>query len=205
MEHEVGVPYVEAVAARAFGPPDLPGDEASGQWPRQGRDRAPTRPEVLDHAMRARIFEELGQRPGASALDLAFATGCSYASTRYHLGRLERVALVLRQGGTRPVRYFTAGPLSKDHRLGVAVLRGRTAARVMGLIEARPGVTKADLGRATGLGGPTVAWHVKRLHAAGLIEVGHDGRRIPLRPVADRMAAVARALGHEPADATPPG
>jgi predicted transcriptional regulator len=150
--------------------------------------------------MRARILSEVGRRPGASALELAAQSGCSYASTRYHLRRLERFGLVLRQDGTRPVRYFAASQATRDYRLGITILRGHTAARVMALIHQHPGMTKADLSRATGFGGPTIAWHIKRLKEAGLIEVGKAGRRVPIVPVVERMAAISKMLAQSSSD-----
>jgi predicted transcriptional regulator len=204
MDQEIGVPWAEVEAAVAFRPsePPLVEENESRLQPTPGRwESRAKRSEALEHPMRARIFAELQRRPGASASDLSFATGCSYASTRYHLEKLERASLAVPHRNTRPVRYFTAGPLARGDRMGITVLRGPTAARVMALIEQRPGVTKADLGRATGLGGPTIAWHINRLKAAGLIQVGRAGRRVPIMPVTQRLDAIAKALHPEEQDA----
>lgn len=152
------------------------------------------RQETLENEIRARLLDYVEAKPGVTASELAAFTGCSYPSTRYHLDRLERALVVVRHGGTRPFRYFAAAGLSNDHRQGIAALRSKTAARVMALVEQAPGMSKADLGRATGLGGPTIAWHLRRLAAAGLVQFGKDGRRTPITPVFERLALVQEML-----------
>lgn len=77
-----------------------------------------------------------------------------------------------------------------------AVLADPTRLRLLSLIAAAgESCAACDLVPEAGVSQPTVSHHLKALREAGLVESDKRGRWVYYRPVPERLAVLARALG----------
>ena len=91
-------------------------------------------------------------------------------------------------------------PLDEDQSNLLAawfsVLGDPTRLRLLSLIGAAGEACAAcDLVEPLGVSQPTVSHHLQVLHQAGLVEREKQGRWVYYRPVAERLAVLAAALG----------
>lgn len=129
--------------------------------------------QVLEHRRRERLYLLVEGRPGMSFGDLGEAAGMREGVLAHHLATLEREGLVRRQRlGTRLAFYAAQSPTAARQ---VPALQ----ARLLALVRRGP-VSQAEAARQLGVTRQALHYHVKALHALGLLEVAREGRETPL-------------------------
>lgn len=158
--------------------------------------------ELLEHRTRDLVHDWIGETPGITLQDLTKRGSVAYDTVMYHVERLEKEGLVVREG-EKPARLFQRGIPPADRRAIVA-LRTEGAARVLAAIEAAPGIGKSALGRAAALTLPSVTWHIARLAAAGLVTVRSTRAGFAIEPACSRIALMRGRLSPRPERAAAP-
>lgn len=134
---------------------------------------------------RARIMDLLRRHPGMNKTRLCKEVGLSWATTTYHLKRLQHQGAVdLQHRGKRDVLCFPVSVSPKD-RAWLATLHDPTAAAALGAIGVgRAGVR--ELSKRIGLSESAARRRLERMHADGVLT-----KRGVLRPVYSRNTDAA--------------
>ncbi|WP_298666727.1 winged helix-turn-helix transcriptional regulator, partial [uncultured Methanofollis sp.] len=139
------------------------------------RDR---RRHPLDNEKRKAIYTCIRERPGISFAEIVETTGISRGTAQYHLVRLRVAHLVRAVRGDSLTGYFESrnacGPMEQTILLH---LRSPTEERILALLLETPDLSQSEIAEAVGVADPTVAGHMKRLVANGVVESYRDGKK----------------------------
>jgi DNA-binding transcriptional ArsR family regulator len=155
---------------------------------------------ALGNPHRKRVYELVLQVPGTTPSDLQRATGLHYATCVHHLRILEDLGFVelKRMGGM--VRCFeNHGRYGALPSRALAEARNPVVLAVLRTVLRQPGVSPADVARATGLSRPGVKHHLDRLLEEGLVAAQREGQRVRLQVPPNAIDAVVAALERPPA------
>jgi len=132
---------------------------------------------VLDLPERAAVYHLIVSQPGIGTAELGRRLGIHRETLRYHLDLLAgfRKIVVTRDYGT--VRFYeNHGRYGDTEQRMLRHLRNPTAAGILSLIQAGPGIAQSEIAVRLGITSPTVRWYVQRFEEDGLISVHRDGR-----------------------------
>ncbi len=132
-------------------------------------------PEVLAHATRATLAEEVRRSPGISLPDLARRVNIATTTATWHVRTLEREGFIVATQDGRVRRFFPPGT-SRDTRKKTTALAERSRSRLVEIVRDHPGITQERLADEVGLARATVWHHAKRLERDGLMRSEKDGR-----------------------------
>lgn len=147
--------------------------------------------EVLDHPVRARVYEAVQAQPGAMLEDLAGGLEVSRSAVEHHLRKLASAGLVTLERRRRRVHAFETGTVEPEQREALALLATDTARRALGVVAERPRGVR-ELGRALGVSASTASYHVANLQEAGLVEARREGPLKRLEPTSAGRRALER-------------
>jgi DNA-binding transcriptional ArsR family regulator len=140
---------------------------------------------------RERILQVLRQHPGMNLSRLCRAVGLSWATTKYHLKRLEAEgAVALHRRGRRDIACFPVGVPARYRPWLAALFDPEAAAVLAALGKGEAGV--ADLSQRTGLSESATRRRLDRLHQNGLLN-----KRGMLRPRYSRNPEVPEWVTEE--------
>lgn len=124
---------------------------------------------LLDHPVRARMFDVVRAEPGIHLSALESTVGIAKGATRHHLDKLARHHLVftVQEGGF--TRCYVAGALPPEAARQHALLRAGSHQRVYELYVARPEISLREAARELGMSAPSVHRARRKLVAAGLL------------------------------------
>lgn len=138
--------------------------------------------DILENPLRDDILEAVQTEPGISASELGRRLSCGWGTLVYHLTVLERMQLLSSQREGRHKRFFVQGRINYSDKEAVGLLANPAARTILDAVRETPGIIQRDLGRRLGLTAGTIAWHVERLSAAGLVVKEQDGRVVRYYP-----------------------
>lgn len=141
----------------------------------------------LDNKKRSRIYACIRDHPGIAPMEIARITGINRGTTRYHLSRLREAGLVSILHRDGRVGYFRSGDYDTAEKVVHLHLRNDLRRQILGLLLEEPGVTQSEVADTIGVARSTVAWHMRRLVADGLVGANRDGRMV-------RYALTSRTL-----------
>lgn len=148
--------------------------------------------DILENAIRDDILHVVGQQPGISASELGRHLECGWGTLVYHLTVLERMRLISSAREGRHKRFFVQGRINYSDKGALAILANPAARIILDAIQRSPGIIQKDLGDRVGLSAGTVAWHVERLAAQGLVLKEEDGRSVRYLPSERLMDLTSR-------------
>jgi len=131
---------------------------------------------VLDLPARRRIYEFVGEHPGASARTVQRGLGFGWGETIYHLEQMLRAGLLHRERGGRRDYYFHSDVPPIDRQL-LLVMQSPIERGLLVVMSRAPGLNFGELMARLGLGKTTTAFHLKFLVALGLVEPESSGPR----------------------------
>ncbi|HEV2519948.1 MAG TPA: winged helix-turn-helix transcriptional regulator [Thermoplasmata archaeon] len=152
--------------------------------------------DLLDQPTRRRIYEVVGEHPGASAREVQRLSGLAWGETAYHLDQLTRAGAVRRERGGRRDYYFRPQVAWEDRKL-LRSLRSATQRRLLIALTARPGLTSGELSHEVGLSLSTTSFHLRALLAGGAVEAYRDGNLRRYRPTHPQRLAQLLGLYRE--------
>lgn len=147
--------------------------------------------DILENAIRDDILHVVGAQPGISASELGRRLECGWGTLVYHLTVLERMKLLSSAREGRHKRFFVQGRINYSDKGALAILANPAARIILDAVRQHPGIIQKDLGDRVGLSAGTVAWHVERLAANGLVVKQEDGRSVRYHP-SDRLIELTR-------------
>lgn len=135
--------------------------------------------EILDHEVRRRIVEHLGDDQGATAADLADAFDLHYKTVRHHLEVLEEFDHVIAHPVGGRTYYFPAdsGGSRRERRLR-ALMDSGVRREIVRTLRRRGPVRGQDLADHMDLARSTLSYHLDRLAGAGLVTTRDAGRAV---------------------------
>ncbi|HLE48328.1 MAG TPA: MarR family transcriptional regulator [Candidatus Thermoplasmatota archaeon] len=149
--------------------------------------------EILENPLRDDILHAVEQQPGISASELGRRLECGWGTLVYHLTVLERMQLVSSAREGRHKRFFAQGRINYTDKGAVGLLANPAARTILDAIRAVPGIIQKELGERLNLAAGTIAWHVERLEAEGLVVREEDGRSVRYFP-SDRLLKLTERL-----------
>lgn len=163
---------------------------------------------ILQLETRRRCYRLVVDFPGLHLNEISRELGLTPNLASYHLRALERNGFVSTRRESGFVRYFPR----RDGRFGreevvdprkkaqLALLRRPTPLRIAVALLNEQELSVAQLSRQTGLGPPTLAYHLERLEAAELVRSERDGRERRCR-LRDPKNVEGLLLRYRPPDA----
>ncbi|MDD4254531.1 MAG: winged helix-turn-helix transcriptional regulator [Methanofollis sp.] len=152
------------------------------------RDR---RRHPLDNEKRKAIYACIRESPGISFAEIVHVTGISRGTAQYHIICLRAAHLIRAVRRDSLTGYFesknTCGPMEQTILLH---LRSPTEEQILTLLLETPDLSQSEIAGAVGVAGPTVAWHMKRLIADGIVESERNGRATRYRLTAEAAGAL---------------
>jgi len=132
---------------------------------------------VLESAVRNRVYSAITENPGMDAPSLAEYVGMNVNTIRYHLfalAREEKITFFSRPG---TVRYFVnSGLYPPSTQCFYHYLRGATTGTIILLLDKHPGMTRGELAAGLGIAGPSVTRHIQDMSCDGIVEARAEGR-----------------------------
>ena len=142
---------------------------------------------------RARIMEALRRNPGMSLTRLCKAVGLSWATTKYHVKRLEsQGAIQFERRGRRDILCFPVSVPAK-FRPWLATLLDEGAMEVLRALGPRGEVGVLELSRRLGISESATRRRLNRMQESGMVQ-----KRGQLRPVYSRNDDWPGAAPQEP-------
>lgn len=149
--------------------------------------------EVLENPLRDDILAHVQETPGISASELGRRVECGWGTLVYHLTVLERMQLVSSAREGRHKRFFAQGRINYSDKGAVGLLANPAARTILDAIRGSPGTIQKDLSVRLNLSPGTVAWHVERLAAEGLVIKEDEGRTVRYYP-SERLLQLTQRL-----------
>jgi predicted transcriptional regulator len=149
--------------------------------------------EVLENPLRDDILAHVQETPGISASELGRRVECGWGTLVYHLTVLERMHLVSSAREGRHKRFFAQGRINYSDKGAVGLLANPAARTILDAIRTAPGSIQKDLSERLNLSPGTVAWHVERLAAEGLVIKEDEGRTVRYYP-SERLLQLTQRL-----------
>ena len=149
--------------------------------------------EILENPLRDDILAHVQETPGISASELGRRVECGWGTLVYHLTVLERMQLVSSAREGRHKRFFAQGRINYSDKGAVGLLANPAARTILDAIRTAPGAIQKDLSERLNLSPGTIAWHVERLAAEGLVIKEDEGRTVRYYP-SERLLQLTQRL-----------
>jgi len=141
-----------------------------------------SRHNVLNQAVRSKIYDHIKENPGAHYSAIADETGINRGTLRYHLEILQICGKVRALHSTGYTRYFENNmKLSEYDQRVLHHLKNDTSKRILEVLVENPDVSRKDLSNVVGVSGPSISWYMKRLCAEGIVSAIKEGRHVRYR------------------------
>ncbi len=148
-----------------------------------------------DNKKRSRIYACIRDHPGIAPAEIARITRINRGTIRYHLSRLREASLVSILHRDGRVGYFRNGDYDMAEKAVCLHLRNGTRRQIFTLLLEKPGITQSEIADIIGISRSTIAWHLQRLAADGLVEANRDGRTVRYA-LTSRVLMSSDALDH---------
>ena len=151
-----------------------------------------------DESRKASVLEFIKAHPGTHLREIKRELNLAMGTAQYHLHNLEREGRVIsRRSGLRK-RFYPSTLFRESQRAILDVLSQETERDVLLYLLENPNSTQKAVTEYLGISPGTVNWHIKRLGAAGLIEVMHEGHFVKYSVKTDRGEVLRLLKGYHP-------
>lgn len=138
--------------------------------------RTPVKRTLLMNPVRRGLFALLCKRPCMTVAEIARALRTSRANTGWHIEKLIEAGIVSKRKFGGSWVFYPAHFLEHDDIPILSLLSDPFTMSVYKCVQAGPGITQAELGKALRTSRQALAWHISKLIRAGLIIMVRDGR-----------------------------
>ncbi len=137
--------------------------------------------DILDHPLRAEIFEAIKASPGIHISALARTVDAGWGTTIHHLRKLQEKELIaVRTVNNQKCYFHNGGAVTRSAWTQLPELKNETAHRIAQYVLARPLSPVTDVSDSLGISPSLVSHHVRKLERAGVLEKVRDGRFVKL-------------------------
>lgn len=149
------------------------------------------RESVLDNPTRRALCGLVQAHPGIHLRGLVNATGFGFGAVSYHLHVLQASGLISASPSGLRVCFY---PMGVEPLVTIPPI-SRRRVQILEALGESPGVGLGEIGEVLGLSRKSVAYHVRALRAAGLVEADQPGRPLRLRcsPLEGTIHATTRS------------
>jgi predicted transcriptional regulator len=153
--------------------------------------------QLLEHPLRAQVFQVIQNNPGIHASELARKVGVGWGTIVHHLDKLEKGRLVTTRRVQNQKCFFEdGGKVSRQDMAIAGAMRGDSAALITAYVSAHPMTSQKQMSEELRISPALASFHVKKLTALGVLEKVRRGKQTLLTA----SQAVRRVL---PVPATP--
>ncbi len=132
---------------------------------------------VLDHPLRAQIFDLVKENPGIHASHIAREVGGGWGTVTHHLDKLQKAGmLTTRRVNNQKCFFEQGGQVSRQDMAVASALKGDTAAQITAFVQAHPMSSQKDVAEALGISAALASFHVKKLENLGVLEKMRQGK-----------------------------
>ncbi len=136
-----------------------------------------TNDELLNHPMRAQIFDVIKEHPGIHASQLAREMGVGWGTITHHLDKLQRGEMVTtRRVNNQKCFFEQGGEISRADMAIASALKGDTAASIAAFVQAQPMTSQKTMAEALGISPALASFHVKKLVNLGVLDKLRHGK-----------------------------
>jgi DNA-binding transcriptional ArsR family regulator len=152
---------------------------------------------LLDHPLRAQVFQVIQQNPGIHASELSRKVGAGWGTIVHHLDKLEKGRLVTaRRVNNQKCFFEDGGKVSRQDMAIAGAVRGDSASLITAYVTAHPMTSQKAMAEELGMSPALASFHVKKLAGLGVLDKVRRGKETLLTAT----QAVRRVL---PAAAAP--
>ncbi len=133
--------------------------------------------ELLEHPMRAQIFDVIKTHPGIHASQLAREMDVGWGTITHHLDKLQRAQMVTTRRVNNQKCFFEQGGEISRHDMQIAsALKGDTASSIAAFVTHHPMTSQKQMAEALGISPALASFHVKKLVGLGVLEKMRHGK-----------------------------
>ncbi len=161
--------------------------------------------ELLEHPMRAQVFQVIQSNPGVHASELSRQVGAGWGTITHHLDKLEKGKLVTTRRVNNQKCYFEDGGKVSSQDMAVAsAVRGDSASHITSYVATHPMTSQKAMAEQLGMSAALASFHVKKLVGIGVLEKIRRGKETLLTTTQAIRRVLAQPSGIEvPTLATP--
>ncbi len=133
--------------------------------------------ELLEHPMRAQIFDVIKTHPGIHASQLAREMEVGWGTITHHLDKLQRGQMVTtRRVNNQKCFFEQGGDISRADMQIASALKGDTASSIAAFVQAQPMTSQKTMAEALGISPALASFHVKKLVNLGVLDKIRHGK-----------------------------
>jgi DNA-binding transcriptional ArsR family regulator len=133
--------------------------------------------DLLEHPLRAQIFQVIQTNPGVHASGLARQVGVGWGTITHHLEKLEKGHLVAtRKVNNQKCFFENGGKVSRQDMAIAGAVKGDTAGDIAGFVTSHPMTSQKQMAEALDLSPALVSFHVKKLVNLGVLDKVRHGK-----------------------------
>jgi DNA-binding transcriptional ArsR family regulator len=133
--------------------------------------------ELLEHPMRAQVFQVIQANPGIHASELSRKVGAGWGTITHHLEKLEKARLVTTRRVNNQKCYFEDGGKVSSQDMAVAsAVRGDSAGQIAAYVAIHPMTSQKAMAEQLGMSAALASFHVKKLVGVGVLEKIRRGK-----------------------------
>ncbi len=133
--------------------------------------------DLLEHPMRAQIFDVIQQHPGIHASHLAREMDVGWGTITHHLDKLQKARIVTtRKVNNQKCFFEMGGNISRQDMEIASALKGDTASNIASFVQSHPMSSQKTMAEALGISPALASFHVKKLTNLGVLEKVRHGK-----------------------------
>ena len=132
---------------------------------------------LLEHPLRAQVFQVIQSNPGIHASELSRKVGAGWGTIVHHLDKLEKGRLVTaRRVNNQKCFFEDGGKVSRQDMAIAGAVRGDSASLITSYVTAHPMTSQKAMASELGISPALTSFHVKKLAALGVLDKVRRGK-----------------------------
>lgn len=132
---------------------------------------------LLDHPLRAQVFQVIQANPGIHASELSRKVGAGWGTIVHHLDKLEKGRLVTaRRVNNQKCFFEDGGKVSRQDMAIAGAVRGDSASLITAYVTAHPMTSQKAMAEELGISPALTSFHVKKLASLGVLDKVRRGK-----------------------------
>jgi len=133
--------------------------------------------ELLEHPLRASIFDVIKTQPGIHASQLARELDVGWGTITHHLDKLQKASLVTtRKVNNQKCFFEQGGEISRQDMAIASALKGDTASGIAQFVSTHPMTSQKQMAEALEISPALASFHVKKLVNLGVLDKFRHGK-----------------------------
>lgn len=154
---------------------------------------------LLDHPLRAQVFQVIQQNPGIHASELSRKVGAGWGTIVHHLDKLEKGRLVTaRRVNNQKCFFEDGGKVSRQDMAIAGAVRGDSASLITAYVTAHPMTSQKAMAEELGISPALTSFHVKKLAGLGVLDKVRRGKETLLTATQAVRRVLPAATGPVP-------